>query len=66
VITKTGKVDRVGILEGASPELDAECIRVIENLPEFEPGRKDGQPVDVWYAVPITFTLRDSGSKLKK
>jgi periplasmic protein TonB len=57
-ITKAGAVDRVTAFKGVSPELDAEAIRVVSTLRDFTPGKKDGKPVDVWYMVPITFTLR--------
>jgi periplasmic protein TonB len=65
-ITKTGTVDRVSALKGVSPELDAEAIRVVRTLPAFTPGKKDGKPVDVWYAVPITFMLRNDGAESGK
>jgi len=56
-VTKSGGIDRVSVLRGVSPELDAESIRVVSSLPSFKPGRQGGVPVDVWYMVPITFAL---------
>lgn len=54
-----GRITKVSVVKGSSPELDAEAIRVINDLPAFEtPGYKDGQPVPVWYMVPISFKLR--------
>ena len=53
-----GKVKMVSILKGASPELDAEALRVINTLPDFKPGEQGGKPVPVWYMVPITFALK--------
>ncbi|NSW94630.1 MAG: energy transducer TonB, partial [Bacteroidales bacterium] len=44
-------------IKGVDPELDAEAIRVVSELPEFQPGRQGGKPVAVWYMVPITFAL---------
>jgi TonB family protein len=60
-VTSNGSIDRVSVLKGVSPELDAEAIRVVSGLPPFQPGRQDNRNVDVWYVVPITFTL--SGTK---
>lgn len=58
-VNNDGKINRVSILKGASPELDAEAVRVISNLPPFEsPGYKDGKAVSVWYVVPISFRLK--------
>jgi TonB family protein len=56
-VNKEGGVDRVSILRGVSPELDAEALRVVSGLPTFKPGKQGGKPVSVWYMVPITFAL---------
>lgn len=57
-VTSEGSVDKVSILKGVSPELDAEALRVVSSLPGFEyPGIKNGKPVSVWYMVPIQFKL---------
>lgn len=56
-ITETGKIDRVSVLKGVDPDLDAEALRVVSTLPDFQPGRQGGKPVAVWYMVPITFAL---------
>ena len=57
-ITAKGGVNQVSILKGVSPELNAEAIRVVKSFPRFIPGRQSGVPVPVWYAVPITFSLK--------
>lgn len=53
-----GNVKRITVLKGVDPDLDAEAIRVVKNLPAFEPGRQGGKAVPVWYMVPITFNLK--------
>jgi periplasmic protein TonB len=57
-VTSKGGVDKVTILKGVDPELDAEAIRVVGTLPAFKPGKQGGKPVPVWYMVPINFTLK--------
>lgn len=57
-ITAKGNVDRVSVLRGVDPEIDAEAIRVVNSLPEFKPGKQGGKPVPVWYMIPVTFTLK--------
>jgi TonB family protein len=57
-ISATGTVNRVSILKGVDPDLDAEAIRVVNTLPAFIPGKQGGKAVPVWYMVPITFTLK--------
>jgi TonB family protein len=54
-VTDAGGIDRVSVLKGVDPELDAEGIRVVKSLPKFKPGKQGGKPVNVWYMVPITF-----------
>jgi TonB family protein len=56
-ITAEGGVERISVLKGVSPELDAEAIRVVSTLPAFKPGKQGGKPVPVWYMVPISFGL---------
>jgi TonB family protein len=57
-VTAKGGVSQISVLKGVSPELDAEAMRVVSTLPEFQPGRQGGTAVPVWYMVPITFTLK--------
>jgi TonB family protein len=56
-VTKEGGIDRVSVLKGVNPDLDNEATRVVKTLPAFKPGKQGGNPVNVWYMVPITFAL---------
>lgn len=58
VVSTDGSISSVSILEGVSPELNAEAIRVVKTLKRFKPGYQDGEPVPVFYMVPISFNLR--------
>ena len=57
-VTPEGAVSMASVLKGVSPELDSEAIRVVNTLPEFQPGRQGGKAVPVWYMVPIEFNLK--------
>jgi len=57
-VKANGGVDRISILKGVAPELDAEALRVVGTLPEFKPGQQGGKDVPVWYMVPISFALK--------
>lgn len=35
-----------------------EAIRVIKLLPAWKPGKLAGNPVKVWYTMPVTFSLK--------
>ena len=55
VVTKTGKVGEVKVVRSVNDALDREAVRVCKALPNFVPGRQNGQPVSVWYTLPIIF-----------
>ena len=63
VVEKDGKIGKVKIAKGVSKELDREAVRVVKSLPSFSPGlNSDGDPVRVWYTLPITFKLQSNSS----
>jgi len=57
-VTEKGFVERATIIKSVYPSIDAEALRVIRMLPQFQPGRQGGKPVAVWYMVPVTFSLK--------
>lgn len=57
VVNTMGEVENISVERSVSPELDAEAIRVVSLLPKFNPGKLNGEPVNVWFALPITFKL---------
>ena len=58
VVQKDGKVGEVVVLRGKDPDLDKEAVRVVKTLPNFIPGKLNGQAVSVWYTLPINFKLQ--------
>jgi protein TonB len=58
VVDSKGKVGQVSVVRGVNKALDAEAVRVCRMLPNFTPGRQNGQPVSVWYTLPVTFKLQ--------
>ena len=61
VVTKTGKVEKVKVARAVNKELDQEAVRLIKMLPDFSPGRNAmGEPVNVWYTLPVIFKLQDN------
>lgn len=57
-VNTDGSTCLISILQGVSPELDKEAMRVVKSLPSFRPGRNGSKAVPVWYMVPIQFTLQ--------
>ncbi|MDE7412055.1 MAG: energy transducer TonB [Paramuribaculum sp.] len=58
VVTKTGSIGEVKVVRSKDPDLDKEAIRVVKSLPKFTPGKMNGNSVNVWYTLPITFRLQ--------
>ena len=58
VIEKDGSIGEVKVVRSVEEELDAEAVRVVKALPNFEPGRQDGEAVAVWYTLPVMFKLQ--------
>lgn len=57
-VNKDGSISKIKILEGINLEMNKEAVRVIGELKQFKPGYQDGEPVEVYYVVPIAFILK--------
>lgn len=54
-----GKGEVVDVKARAShPRLQQEAVQVVEGLPDMEPGKQRGKPVEVLYSLPIIFQVR--------
>ncbi|MDX9772576.1 MAG: energy transducer TonB [Bacteroidales bacterium] len=58
VVSRTGEVTRVEVTRSVDPLLDNEAVRVVSGLPRWKPGKQDGNPVPVWFALPVTFRVK--------
>lgn len=58
IVTEEGKITDLQIIEGKTPEMDAEATRVILQMPRWKPGIKNGQAIPVRYVLPIVFRLK--------
>jgi len=59
VIDKSGNTNSFKVLKSLGFGLDEEVIRVFQSLPHnWLPGIYNGNPVDVEYIYPVTFTLQ--------
>lgn len=57
VIETNGSITDVKVVNRVDPFLDKEAIRVIQRMPNWIPGKKNGKPVRVKYTTRITFKL---------
>ncbi|MEG1555109.1 MAG: energy transducer TonB [Bacteroidales bacterium] len=58
IVEKDGSVSHVKAAVSLFPECDAEAIRVVSNLPKWNPGKINGKPVRCYFSLPIRFTLQ--------
>ena len=58
VVGKDGTVKDAKVVRGIDPELDAEALRLVENMPKWRPGKLAGEPVEVRYTLPVTFSWK--------
>ena len=57
VVDKEGTVRDTHVVKSVDPALDAEALRVINNMPKWRPGRQNGKVVNVKYTIPVSFSL---------
>lgn len=60
IVRANGSIDSPIVVKGVSEDLDLEAIRIVKSMPQWNPGEKDGQKVDVYFSLPITFLLSDT------
>jgi len=57
VISSEGNVSNVEVARSVDPLLDQEAIRVVKSIPQWKPGKINGEDVNVQFTVPINFAL---------
>lgn len=62
VVNKVGQVEQVLVRNSLDPHLDKEAIRVIESMPHWTPGTKDGNLVNTQLGMPIKFRLDEAAT----
>ena len=57
VVEPDGTLSNFKVRKSAHPILDEEAMRVAKLMPNWKPGKQDGESVRVKYTMPITFRL---------
>jgi TonB family protein len=58
VVEKDGSISEASVAKSVDPLLDEEALRVVNSMPNWTPGRQNGEPVAVKYTIPISFRLQ--------
>ena len=66
VVEKDGSISNAKAVKAIHPALDAEALRVINSMPNWTPGKKNGEDTRVKYVVPITFHLQGESAVTMK
>lgn len=66
VVRKNGEIADAKVVKSVHPQLDAEALRIINGMPNWTPGMQNGKPVNVKFALPVSFKLDSkTGSNVK-
>ena len=57
VIEKDGSISDLKVVRSISPDCDEEVLRVVKMMPNWIPGKQDGEPVRVQFNLPVRFAL---------
>ena len=52
-IERDGSITDVNVVKSAHPILDKEAVRVVESMPKWRPGTRNGESIRVKYNIPI-------------
>ncbi|RKE02501.1 M56 family metallopeptidase [Marinifilum flexuosum] len=61
IVSKSGSIKDVKVIRGVHPLIDKEALRVIEEMPNWIPGKQNGKKVNVAYTLPVRFGTNDKG-----
>ncbi|MCL2649528.1 MAG: M56 family metallopeptidase [Candidatus Azobacteroides sp.] len=64
VVSKSGEISDVIVLRPVGSSLDNEAVRVVSAMPNWIPGKQGGKEVDVYYTIPIRFSLQASNDNV--
>ena len=66
IVEKDGSLSDSTIIHSVHPLVDREALRLVGQMPKWNPGKRAGIPVRVRYCLPIKFKLGESKPSEKK
>jgi len=58
IVDRSGKIKDVKVLKGIGAGCDEEAIRVVSSMPDWNPGKQNGKPVNTLINIPVVFKLQ--------
>lgn len=65
VVRKDGAVSDIKVLQGIGFGCDEETVRVIAQMPKWNPGKQNGKPVNVYFTMPVNFVIEEHARQAK-
>ena len=66
IVEKDGSLSDSTVIHSVHPMVDREALRLVGQMPKWNPGRRAGVPVRVRYCLPIKFKLGETKPSEKK
>ena len=60
IIERDGSISDARVVRAVNPYLDAEALRAVQAMPEWRPGKQDGETVRVRFTLPVQFRLQEN------
>ena len=60
VVKPDGSIDEVQVVKSLDPSCDKEAQRAVKKMPKWIPGKQNGNPVYVYYSLPVLFRLQNT------
>ncbi len=57
IVDEDGSILDPKVIKSVSPDIDEEALRVVKNMPQWIPGKIDGEPTKRPFTLPIRFRL---------
>lgn len=57
VVSKTGKIDDIQVVNSVDRALDEEAVRVVSQMPDWQPAKQNGNNVAVYFNLPVRFVI---------
>ena len=66
IVEKDGSLSDSTVIHSVHPMVDREALRLVGQMPKWNPGKRAGIPVRVRYCLPIKFKIGESKPNQKK
>ena len=66
IVEPDGSVSNAKLVRSVDPCIDQEALRLVGQMPKWNPGKRAGVPVRVRYCLPIKFKVGESKPNQKK